>query len=112
MNWLSKHFYGSILTIFIIFFFTGVFFYRPIMEMGLYWIPTIALLYFFGYILLPVFRKWGNIDEKLEKPILERIAKIINDSLKTDKELQEYFPKDFEFKNKNAYVRLINDYSF
>ena len=80
--------------------------------MGLYWIPTIALLYFFGYILLPVFRKWGNIDEKLEKPILERIAKIINDSLKTDKELQEYFPKDFEFKNKNAYVRLINDYSF
>lgn len=112
MNWLSKHFYGSILTIFIIFFFTGVFFYRPIMEMGLYWIPTIALLYFFGYILLPVFRKWGNIDEKLEKPILERIAKIINDSLKTDKELQEYFPKDFEFKSKNAYVRLINDYSF
>jgi hypothetical protein len=62
--------------------------------------------------LLPVFRKWGNIDEKLEKPILERIAKIINDSLKTDKELQKYFPKDFEFKSKNAYVRVINDYSF
>ena len=112
MNWLSKHFYGSILTIFIIFFFTGVFFYRPIMEMGLYWIPTIALLYFFGYILLPVFRKWGNIDEKLEKPILERIAKIINDSLKIDKELQKYFPKDFKVKSKNAYVRAINDYSF
>jgi hypothetical protein len=80
--------------------------------MGLYWIPTVALLYFFGYILLPVFRKWGNIDEKLEKPILECIAKIINDFLKTDKELQDYFPKDFEFKSKNAYVRLINDYSF
>ncbi|MBA7592839.1 hypothetical protein ES708_35033 [subsurface metagenome] len=112
MNWLSKHFYGSILTIFIIFFFIGVFFYHPIMNMGLYWIPTVALLYFFGYILLPVFRKWGNIDEKLEKPILERIAKIINDSLKADKELQGYFPKDFEFKSKNAYVRLINDYSF
>ena len=62
--------------------------------------------------MLPVFRKWGNIDEKLEKPILERIAKIINDSLKTDKELQKYFPKDFEFKSKNAYVRVINDYSF
>lgn len=80
--------------------------------MGLYWIPTVALLYFFGYILLPVFRKWGNIDEKLEKPILERIGKIINESLKADKELREYFPKDFEFKSRNAYVRLINDYSF
>jgi len=112
MNWLSKHFYGSVLTIFIIFFFIGVFFYHPIMNMGLYWIPTVALLYFFGYILLPVFRKLDNIDEKLEKPILERIAKIINDFLKTDKELQGYFPKDFEFKSKNAYVRLINDYSF
>ena len=112
MNWLSKHFYGSMLTIFIIFFFIGIFFYHPIMHMGLYWIPTVALLYFFGYILLPVFRKWGNIDEKLEKPILERIAKIINDSLKTDKELQKYFPKDFKFKGKNAYVRVINDYSF
>jgi len=62
--------------------------------------------------LLPVFRKWGNIDEKLEKPILERIAKIINDSLETDKELQKYFPKDFKFESKNAYVRVINDYSF
>lgn len=62
--------------------------------------------------MLPVFRKWGNIDEKLEKPILERIAKIINDSLKTDKGLQKYFPKDFKFKSKNAYVRVINDYSF
>ena len=80
--------------------------------MGWYWIPTVALLYCFGYILLPVFRKWGNIDEKLEKPILERIAKIINDSLKINKELQKYFSKDFEFKSKNAYVRLINDYIF
>ena len=80
--------------------------------MGWYWIPTVALLYFFGYILLPVFRKLDNIDEKLEKPILERIAKIINDSLKTDKELQKYFPEDFKFKSKNAYVRVINDYSF
>lgn len=80
--------------------------------MGLYWIPTVAVLYFFGYILLPVFRKLDNIDEKLEKPILERIAKIINDSLKADKELQGYFPKDFEFKSKNAYIRVINDYSF
>ena len=80
--------------------------------MGWYWIPTVALLYCFGYILLPVFRKLGNIDEKLEKPILERIAKSINDSLKTDKELQKYFPKDFEFKSNNAFVRLINDYTF
>ena len=80
--------------------------------MGLYWIPTVALLYFFGYIFLPFFRKFNNLDEKLEKPILERIAKIINDSLKTDKELQKCFPKDFEFKSKNAYVRVINDYSF
>jgi len=112
MNWLSKHFYGSVLTVFIIFFFISLFFYYPIIKIGWYWIPTVVVLYFFGYILLPVFRKWGNIDEKLEKPILERIAKIINDSLKTDKELQKYFPKDFEFKTKNAYVRLINDYSF
>jgi len=66
----------------------------------------------FGYILLPVFRRLDNLNEKLEKPILERIAKIINDSLEADKELQGYFPKDFEFKSKNAYVRLINDYSF
>ena len=112
MNWLSKHFYGSVLTVFIIFFFISLFFYYPIIKIGWYWIPTVVLLYFFGYILLPVFRKWGNIDEKLEKPILERIAKIINDSLKTDKELQKYFPKDFKFKSKNAYVRVINDYSF
>jgi hypothetical protein len=112
MNWLSKHFYGSILTVFIIFFFIGVFFYHPIMHMGLYWIPAVALLYFFGYILLPFFRRADNLNEKLEKPILERIAKIINDSLKTDKELRKHFPKDFEFKSKNAYVRVINDYSF
>jgi len=112
MNWLSKHFYGSVLTIFIIFFFISLFFYYPIIKIGWYWIPTVVVLYFFGYILLPVFRKWGNIDEKLEKPILERIAKIINDSLKIDEELQKYFPKDFEFKSKNAYVRVVNDYSF
>jgi hypothetical protein len=112
MNWLSKHFYGSVLTVFIIFFFISLFFYHPIMHMGLYWIPTVALLYFFGYILLPFFRRADNLNEKLEKPILERIAKIINDSLKTDKDLRECFSKDFEFKSKNAYVRVINDYSF
>lgn len=112
MNWQTKQFYGSILTIFIVLFFTGVFFYRSILEMGFYWIPVLAVLYLFGYILLPIFRKLGKVDENLEKPILERIAKILNDSLKNDKDLQEYFPKDFEFKSKNAYVRLINDYSF
>jgi hypothetical protein len=112
MNWSSKQSYGTIITAFIIFFFTGILLYRPILKASWYWVPIAAMLYFFGYILLPVFRKWGNIDEKLEKPILERIAKIINNSLKTDKELQKYFPKDFEFKSRNAYVRLINDYSF
>ncbi|MGB6370880.1 MAG: hypothetical protein WBF68_07595 [Atribacterota bacterium] len=112
MNWSSKQSYGTIITAFIIFFFTGILLYRPILKASWYWVPIAAMLYFFGYILLPVFRKWGNIDEKLEKPILERIAKIINDSLKADKELQKYFPKDFEFKNRNAYVRLVNDYSF
>ena len=112
MNWSSKQFYGSVLTIFIILFFIGVFFYHPIMKMGWYWIPTVAVLYFVGYLLLPILRKSYNIDEKLEKPILERIVNIINESLKVDKELQEYFPKDFEFKSRNAYVRLINDYSF
>ena len=80
--------------------------------MGWYWIPTVALLYCFGYILLPILRKLDNIDEKLEKPILDRIAEIINDSLIIDKELQKYFPKEFEFKSKNAYVRLINDFIF
>lgn len=112
MNWLSKQFYGTVLTVFVIFFFVGFFFYSPILNIGWYWVPLIAVLYFFGYIFLPFFRKFNNLDEKLEKPILERITKIINDSLKIDKELQEYFPKDFEFKSKNAYVRLINDYTF
>jgi len=112
MNWSSKQSYGTIITAFIIFFFSGILLYYPILKVSWYWVPIAAMLYFFGYILLPVFRKLDNIDEKLEKPILERIAKIINDSLKNDKELQEYFPKDFEFKSKNAYVRLINDYSF
>ena len=112
MNWLSKQFYGTIFTVFVIFFFIGFFFYSPILNIGWYWVPLIAVLYFFGYIFLPFFRKFNNLDEKLEKPILGRITKIINDSLKIDKELQEYFPKDFEFKSKNAYVRLINDYTF
>jgi len=111
MNWVSKHFYGAASALFIVFFFVGIFFYYPILKIGWYWIPIAVAFYFFVYLLLPLLRKFKNINEKLEKPILERIAKIINDSLRTDKELQKYFP-DFKFKSKNAYVRLISDYSF